>query len=109
MCLAWKLLSIIKPRIKRFLLKQTVGSFQVEIPIDTPIFILSPIFREVDSRLCAQGTEYCHSTRLLTIIFIIPKPNPFLWNRRPPLFADPSQLPIFVLYFHVDPLSADML
>src|SRR5258708_35890295 len=57
MCSAWKLPSIIKPRIKRFLLKQTVGSFQVEIPIDTPIFILSPIFREVDSRLCTQGAE----------------------------------------------------
>jgi hypothetical protein len=54
MCSAWKLPSIIKPRMKRFLLKKTVGSCsQVEIPIDAPIFVLSPIFREVYSGLCA--------------------------------------------------------
>src|SRR5258708_12786096 len=58
MCLAWKLPSIIKPRIKRFLLKQTVGSFQVEIPIDTPIFVLSPIFSEDIPSLCTQSSDY---------------------------------------------------
>jgi hypothetical protein len=53
MCSAWKLPSIIKPRMKRFLLKENVGSFQVAISIDAPIFVLSPIFREVDFGLCA--------------------------------------------------------
>src|SRR6266576_5394044 len=60
MCSTWKLPSIIKPRIKRFLLKQNVGSFQVAISINAPIFVLSPIFRKVDSGLCTQSTEYSH-------------------------------------------------
>jgi hypothetical protein len=63
MCSAWKLPSIIKPRIKRFLLRKEsndVGSFQEEISIDRPIFVLSPIIREIDSRLCAQSAEYGH-------------------------------------------------
>jgi hypothetical protein len=51
-CSAWKLPSIIKPHIKRFLLRRNVGSFQVAISIDVPVLILPPIFREVDSRLC---------------------------------------------------------
>src|SRR6266849_7999638 len=46
MCYALKLPSIIKPCIKRFLLKKNVGSSQVEISIDTPIFVLPPIFQE---------------------------------------------------------------
>src|SRR6267154_3164670 len=60
MCSTWKLPSIMKPRIKRFLLKQNVGSFQAKISIDMPIFIPSPIFREVDSGLCTQSAEYSH-------------------------------------------------
>src|ERR1700704_2930530 len=69
MCSAWKLPSIIKPRIKRFLLKQNVGSFHVVISMDTPIFVLPPIFREVDSWLRAQSTEYSHGTRLCIFVF----------------------------------------
>src|SRR5712691_10227867 len=56
MCSAWKLPSIIKPCMKRFLLKQNVGSFQILMSIDLPIFILFPIIREVDPRLCTQST-----------------------------------------------------
>src|SRR5229473_649878 len=89
MCSAWKLPSIIKPRIKRFLLIQSVGSFQIAMPINAPILILSPIFREVDSRLCAQGTEYSHQTRLWIFIFTIPKTELLLSNESSPLSADP--------------------
>src|SRR5258708_1721150 len=89
MCSTWKLPSIIKPRIKRFLLIQSVGSFQIVMPINTPILILSPIFREVDSRLCAQGTEYSHRTRLWIFIFTIPKTESLSSNESSPLSADP--------------------
>src|SRR5260221_14083634 len=34
MCSAWKLPSIIKPHMKRFLLKQNVSSFQILMSID---------------------------------------------------------------------------
>src|SRR6266576_6798519 len=82
MCSTWKLPSIIKPCIKRFLLKQNVSSFQVAISIDAPIFVLSPIFREVDSGLCTQSTEYSHCTtsRLRILIFTIPKTELLLSN-----------------------------
>jgi hypothetical protein len=109
MCSAWKLPSIIKPRIKRLLLKQIVGSFQATISIDTPIFILSPILREVDSRLCTQGTEYSHRTWLWIFIFTIPKPKPLSSNESSPQPTDSQQLPISVLYLEVNSLSAYML
>jgi hypothetical protein len=89
MCSAWKLPSIIKPRIKRFLLRQNVGSFQVEISICAPVFVLSPIFREIDSRLCAQSTEYSHRTRFRIFIFAIPKTKPLPRDKSSPQSADP--------------------
>src|SRR5258707_4665698 len=89
MCSTWKLPSIIKPHIKRFLLIQSVGSFQIAMPINAPILILSPIFREVDSRLCTQGTEYSHRTRLRIFIVTIPKTESLLSNESSPLSADP--------------------
>src|SRR5260370_22291930 len=57
MCSAWKLPSIIKPHMKRFLLKQSVGSFQVAISIDAPIFILFPIFSVTAQIIATLGIE----------------------------------------------------
>ena len=89
MCSAWKFPSIIKPCINRFWLKQYVGSFQVAIHIDIPIFILSPIFREIDSRLSAQTTEYCHQTRLRIFSFSIPTAESLSGNQSSPQSAYP--------------------
>jgi hypothetical protein len=89
MCSAWKLPSIIKPRMKRFLLKQNVSSFQIAISIDAPIFVLSPIFREVDSRLCAQSTEYGHRTGLKIFIFTVSKTETLSRNESSPQSANP--------------------
>ena len=49
-----------KPLMKRILLQQYVGSYEVQKPVCIPIFILSPIFREVDPRLGTQSAEYSH-------------------------------------------------
>lgn len=87
-CSAWKLPSIIKPRIKRFLLKQNVGSFQITISMDAPVFVLSPVFGEVYSRLCAQRTEYSHRTWLWIFIFTIPEPEPLSSNEGSPQPTD---------------------
>src|SRR6266581_8361915 len=87
MCSAWKLPSIIKPRMKRFLLKQNVGSFQISISIDPPIFVLSPIFGEVYSRLCTQSTEYRHRTRFRIFVFTIAKTEPLSSNESSPQSA----------------------
>ena len=89
MCSAWKFPSIIKPHIKRFWLKQNVGSFQVAICIDRPIFILSPILRDIDSRLCTQTTEYSHQARLQIFTFSISTTEPLLSNKSSPQSADP--------------------
>src|SRR5258708_27210398 len=89
MCSTWKLPSIIKPCMKRFLLKQSVGSFQVAISIDAPIFILFPIFREVYFRLCAQSTEYSHRTWLQIFILTIPETEALSSNESSPQSTDP--------------------
>ena len=88
MCSAWKLPSIMKPRINRFWLIQTVGGFQGAIPIDAPIFVVTPVFREVDAGLCAQSTEYRHRTRFRIFIFTIPKTKPLSGNQSSPKSAD---------------------
>jgi hypothetical protein len=77
--------------------------------IDTPIFIVSPIFQEVDSRLCAQSTKYSHRSWLLFFIFLIPKTKLFSRNECSPLSADPQKLPITVLSLAVSLLSVDTL
>ena len=60
MCSAWKFPAIMKPRMNRVLLKYYASSYQVPNTIDTPIFKLSPILWEVDSRLHTQSTKYRH-------------------------------------------------
>jgi hypothetical protein len=89
MCSAWKLPSIIKPRMKRFLLEPNVGSFRVVIFIDAPILILSPIFGQVDSGLRAQSTEYSHRTKLWVFILTVPKTEPLSRNKSSPKSAYP--------------------
>jgi hypothetical protein len=61
----------------------------VVISIDTPIFVVPPIFREVDSRLCAQSTEYSHRARLWIFIFTEPKTEMLSSNESSPQSADP--------------------
>jgi len=63
-----------------------------------PIFVLFPVFREVDSRLCAQSAEYCHRTWLLVFIFAEPKTKPLPRNKRSPLPANSQKLSISVLH-----------
>jgi hypothetical protein len=97
-----------KPHMKRTSLKQYVGSFyKVPMPIDIPIFVLSPIFWEVDSRLCTQSTEHSHQSRLRFFIFLIPKSKSLSRNEYPPQSAHPQKLPILVLKLLVSQSSAD--
>jgi len=58
------------------------------IPIDTPIFVVTPVFWDVDSRLCAQSTEYCHQTRFWVFIFTISKTKLLSDNQSSPKSAD---------------------
>jgi hypothetical protein len=101
MCSAWKFPSIMKPHMKRTLLKKCFSSYVVLMPIDIPIFILSPIIREVDSRLGTQCTEHSHWSRLCSFIFLIPKAKSLLGNESSPLLAYPQQLLILVLSLSV--------
>jgi hypothetical protein len=114
MCSALKFLSIMKPHIKSILLKYFSGSYKLaamrcKYAIDAPIFIVSPIFWEVDSSLCAQSTKYSHRSWLLFFIFIIPETKSFSRNECSPLSADPQELPISVLSQLVSLPSADTL
>jgi hypothetical protein len=109
MCSAWKFPSIMKPRINRILLKWYVGSYEARKSIDIPIFVLSPIFGEVDSGLCAQSAEYSHRSWLLFFTFIIPKTKSLSGNEHSPLSADPKQLPVSVLGPRVSLPSVDTL
>src|SRR5260221_5704586 len=89
MCSAWKLPSIIKPRMKRFLLKQNVSSFQIFMSIDLPIFVLFPIIGEVDPGLCAQSAERSHRPGLGIFVYTIPKTEPLSSNQSSPQSTDP--------------------
>ena len=97
-----------KPRMKRTSLKLYVGScYKMLTPVGIPIFILSPIFWEVDSRLCTQSTEYAHRSRLLFFMFLVPKSKALSGNEHPPLSADSQKIPISVLTLPVSQSSAD--
>jgi hypothetical protein len=97
-----------KPCMKRTSLKQYVGSFyKVPMPIDIPIFVLSPIFWEVDSRLCTQSTEHGYRSGLRFFIFLVPKSKLLSRNEYPPLSADSQKLLISVLTLLVSQSLAD--
>ena len=108
MCSAWKFPSIMNPRMNRTSLQRYLGSYQVPTTIHIPVFILSPIFREVDSGLGTQSTKYCHRSRLLFLISPIPKPKFLSRNEHSPLSADSQKLPISVLKLPVSLSSTDM-
>lgn len=80
--------------------------------MDTPIVILSPILRKVDSGLCAQSAEYGHGTWLPVFaevfMFTVPETKPLSGNEYSPLSADPQQLPISVLRTQVSLIVADI-
>jgi hypothetical protein len=59
-CSAWKFPSIMKPHMKRILLEKYISGSELLLSLDIPVFIVSPIFWEVDARLCTQGAEYSH-------------------------------------------------
>jgi hypothetical protein len=108
-CSAWKFPSIIKPCMKRILLKYCVGNHEILMSLDIPIVILPPIFWEVDSWLCAQGTEHSHRSQLLIFIICVSKAKSLSRNEGSPLSADPQKLPILVLSMPVSPQSIEIL
>ena len=57
--------------------------------MNAPIFVVLPIFRDVDSRLCTQSTEYSHRTRLRIFVFTKPKAEMLSSNESSPKSADP--------------------
>jgi hypothetical protein len=57
--------------------------------MNAPIFVVLPIFRDVDSRLCTQSTEYSHRTRLRIFVFTKPKAETLSSNESSPKSADP--------------------
>ena len=77
------------------------------MPSDVPIFVLSPILREVDSRLCTQSAEYGHRSGLLFFMPLISKSKSLPGNESSPLSADSKKLPISVLRLPVSQSSAD--
>ena len=62
------------------------------MPSDVPIFVLSPILWEVDSRLCTQSAEYGHRSGLLFFMPLISKSKLLLGNESSPLSADSKKL-----------------
>jgi hypothetical protein len=89
-CSAWKFPSIMKPRMKRILLEKYISSSEFLSSLDIPVFIVSPIFWEVDARLRTQSAEYSRRSRLLILILAIPKGKTLFGNEHSPLSADPQ-------------------
>ena len=103
MCSAWKFLSIMKPLMKRILLEWYVSGYEVQTFVGIPIFILSPIFWEVDFRLGTQSAEYSHWSWLLFLVAAVPEAKLLLGSEHSPLSAGSQQLPISVLSMPVSP------